>query len=59
MFNIEYGTLADGDKDQHEDFDQKLHFFDEAAEAMIKKVKQAIAHGEGCRVFFLYNSRWL
>ncbi|GLT49012.1 hypothetical protein SLA2020_225980 [Shorea laevis] len=41
----------DGDKDQHEDADQKLHGFDQAAENMIKKVKQALAHGEGCRVY--------
>lgn len=42
----------DGDEDQHEGSDKKVHGFDQAAENMIKKVKQALAHGEGCRVFF-------
>ncbi|XP_041007243.1 endoplasmic reticulum-Golgi intermediate compartment protein 3 isoform X4 [Juglans microcarpa x Juglans regia] len=37
--------------DQHEDSDKKTHGFDQAAENMIKKVKQALAHGEGCRIF--------
>ncbi|XP_041007241.1 endoplasmic reticulum-Golgi intermediate compartment protein 3 isoform X2 [Juglans microcarpa x Juglans regia] len=37
--------------DQHEDSDKKTHGFDQAAENMIKKVKQALAHGEGCRVY--------
>uniref|UniRef100_A0A2N9HFK9 Endoplasmic reticulum vesicle transporter N-terminal domain-containing protein n=1 Tax=Fagus sylvatica TaxID=28930 RepID=A0A2N9HFK9_FAGSY len=37
--------------DEHEDSDQKLHGFDQEAEKMIKKVKQALAHGEGCRVY--------
>ncbi|KAF5459550.1 hypothetical protein F2P56_023485 [Juglans regia] len=41
----------DGDKDQHEDSDQKIHGFDQAAENMVKKVKQALAHGEGCQIF--------
>ncbi|KAM7507919.1 hypothetical protein LguiA_018372 [Lonicera macranthoides] len=43
----------DGDKDHHEDADQKLHLqgFDEDAEHMIKRVKQAMAAGEGCRVY--------
>ncbi|KAI7978936.1 hypothetical protein LOK49_Contig618G00001, partial [Camellia lanceoleosa] len=43
----------DGDKDNHEDSDQKnhLHGFDQDAETMIKKVKQALANGEGCRVY--------
>ncbi|KAK4594158.1 hypothetical protein RGQ29_018014 [Quercus rubra] len=41
----------DGNKDEHEDSDQKFQFFDQAAENMIKKVKQALAHGEGCRVY--------
>ncbi|THF93956.1 hypothetical protein TEA_002025 [Camellia sinensis var. sinensis] len=42
-----------GDKDNHEDSDQKnhLHGFDQDAETMIKKVKQALANGEGCRVY--------
>ncbi|CAL5428463.1 unnamed protein product [Camellia sinensis] len=44
----------DGDKDNHEDSDQKnhLHGFDQDAETMIKKVKQALANGEGRRVCF-------
>ncbi|KAF2305383.1 hypothetical protein P3X46_004727 [Hevea brasiliensis] len=43
----------DDDKGHHEDLDMKLHThgFDQAAENMIKKVKQALANGEGCRVF--------
>ncbi|XP_023546262.1 probable endoplasmic reticulum-Golgi intermediate compartment protein 3 [Cucurbita pepo subsp. pepo] len=28
-----------------------IHGFDQAAEALVKKVKQAIAEGEGCRVY--------
>ncbi|CAL5425610.1 unnamed protein product [Camellia sinensis] len=44
----------DGDKDNHEDSDKKnhLHGFDQDAETMIKKVKQALANGEGRRVCF-------
>ncbi|KAF2288809.1 hypothetical protein GH714_014410 [Hevea brasiliensis] len=43
----------DDDKDHHEDSDTNLHAhgFDQAAESMIKKVKQALANGEGCRVY--------
>ncbi|KAF5936420.1 hypothetical protein HYC85_027549 [Camellia sinensis] len=43
----------DGDKDNHEDSDQKnhLHGFDQDAETMIKKVKQALGNREGCRVY--------
>lgn len=53
---VEKGHTAhslDGDKDHHEDSDQKLHLngFDQDAENMIKKVKQALANGEGCRVY--------
>lgn len=47
----EHAEHKDGNKDEHEDSDQKFQFFDHAAENMIKKVKQAIAHGEGCRVY--------
>jgi hypothetical protein len=49
----------DGNKDEHEDSDQKLHGFDQEAEKMIKKVKQALAHGEGCRVSVPWNSQCL
>lgn len=46
-------SLPDDKKDDHEDSDEKLHAlgFDQAAESMIKKVKDALANGEGCRVF--------
>ena len=48
-------TLADGDKDHHEHSDHgKNHLggaFDQEAEEMIKRVKQALSNGEGCRVF--------
>lgn len=39
-------------KDHHEESDHKikLHNLDEEAENMIKKVKHALANGEGCRV---------
>ncbi|XP_050219276.1 uncharacterized protein LOC126669769 [Mercurialis annua] len=42
----------DEDKD-HEDSDSKInaHGFDQTAENLIKKVKQALANGEGCRVY--------
>lgn len=43
----------DGDKDHHE-HSHENHLggaFDQAAEDMIKKVKQALSNGEGCRVF--------
>ncbi|KAK7832252.1 endoplasmic reticulum-golgi intermediate compartment protein 2 [Quercus suber] len=51
--NMTFPSLPcdDGNKDEHEDSDQKFQFFDQAAENMIKKVKQALAHGEGCRVY--------
>ncbi|CAI0446845.1 unnamed protein product [Linum tenue] len=41
------------DKEHHHDLEQKLHShgFDEEAENMIKKVKQAVTNGEGCRVY--------
>lgn len=40
-------------KDQQEDLKQKSHLqsFDEETENMVKKVKQAMANGEGCRVY--------
>ncbi|GAA0169171.1 hypothetical protein LIER_23714 [Lithospermum erythrorhizon] len=43
----------DDPKDHHEDSDKKVHLqsFDKDAEDMIKKVKQALADGEGCRVY--------
>ncbi|KAG8646412.1 endoplasmic reticulum-Golgi intermediate compartment protein 3 [Manihot esculenta] len=43
----------DDDKDHHEDSDTKLHAhgFDQEAETLIKKVKNAMANGEGCRVY--------
>ncbi|CAK9176466.1 unnamed protein product [Ilex paraguariensis] len=43
----------DDHKDHHEDSDKKIHLhgFDQDAENMIKKVKQALANGEGCRVY--------
>ena len=45
----------DDEKEHHDDADKKLHAlgFDQEAENMIKKVKQAWANGEGCRVFIL------
>ncbi|KAL9361208.1 hypothetical protein Peur_043993 [Populus x canadensis] len=43
----------DHNKDHHEDSQAKqhMHGFDDAAETMVKKVKQALANGEGCRVY--------
>ncbi|KAJ6700250.1 ENDOPLASMIC RETICULUM-GOLGI INTERMEDIATE COMPARTMENT PROTEIN [Salix purpurea] len=43
----------DHDKDHHDDSHAKQHThgFDDAAETMVKKVKQALANGEGCRVY--------
>ncbi|GMI67734.1 hypothetical protein like AT3G22290 [Hibiscus trionum] len=43
----------DNEKEHHDDSDKKLHAFgfDQEAENMIKKVKQALADGEGCRVY--------
>nr|XP_027101775.1 endoplasmic reticulum-Golgi intermediate compartment protein 3-like [Coffea arabica] len=40
-------------KHGHDDQDQKVHLqgFDKEAEDMIKRVKQALANGEGCRVY--------
>ncbi|CAI8597853.1 unnamed protein product [Vicia faba] len=43
---------ADG-KDHHEHSEEKVHLqsFDEATENTIKKVKEALKNGEGCRVY--------
>ncbi|KAJ8445681.1 hypothetical protein Cgig2_007157 [Carnegiea gigantea] len=38
-------------KDEHEDIKSHLQTYDEETEKMVKKVKQAIANGEGCRVY--------
>ncbi|KAI4374241.1 hypothetical protein MLD38_012255 [Melastoma candidum] len=43
----------DDDKEHHEHSNETAHGhgFDQDAENMIKKVKQALAHGEGCQVY--------
>ncbi|XP_004502082.1 uncharacterized protein [Cicer arietinum] len=44
----------DDDKDHHDEHsEQKIHLqtFDESTENTIKKVKEALKHGEGCRVY--------
>jgi len=43
---------TDDGKDHHEYSEQKVHLqtFDEATENTIKKVKEALKNGEGCRV---------
>ncbi|KAI4305527.1 hypothetical protein L6164_028891 [Bauhinia variegata] len=43
----------DHGKDHHEDSENKIHLqgFDESTENTIKKVKEAITRGEGCRVY--------
>jgi hypothetical protein len=50
---VEKGHHHDGEKGHHGEAEQKLHLqgFDEDAEHMIKRVKQALADGEGCRVY--------
>ncbi|KAG8369170.1 hypothetical protein BUALT_Bualt15G0123400 [Buddleja alternifolia] len=53
---VEKGHTAHGHddhKDHQEESDHKikLHSLDEEAENMIKKVKHALANGEGCRVY--------
>lgn len=50
---VEKEHKHDDHKDHHEDSDNKTHLqgFDQDAENMIKKVKQALANGEGCRVY--------
>ncbi|XP_042520723.1 endoplasmic reticulum-Golgi intermediate compartment protein 3-like [Macadamia integrifolia] len=48
-----YTHKHDHDKENHEDSSQKpqSHGFDQDAENKVKNVKQALANGEGCRVF--------
>lgn len=46
----EHQHKHDDGKDHNED-SVHLHGFDQDAENMIKKVKQALANGEGCRVY--------
>ncbi|XP_061356727.1 uncharacterized protein LOC133301133 [Gastrolobium bilobum] len=43
----------DDDKDHHEHSEQKIHLqtLDESTENTIKKVKEALSSGEGCRVY--------
>ncbi|KAK3024037.1 hypothetical protein RJ639_044139 [Escallonia herrerae] len=50
---VEMEHKHDDGKDHHEDSNHKFHLqgFDQDAENMIKKVKQAMANGEGCRVY--------
>ncbi|GJY28940.1 endoplasmic reticulum-Golgi intermediate compartment protein 3 [Tanacetum coccineum] len=52
---VEKGHTAHnhGNETDHHDDDKKVHLnkFDDEAENMIKKVKQALADGEGCRVY--------
>lgn len=38
-------------KDEHDDTKIHLQTYDEETEKMVKKVKQAMANGEGCRVY--------
>ncbi|KAK4775892.1 hypothetical protein SAY87_023853 [Trapa incisa] len=40
-----------GDNHEHSEGKTQGHTFDKDTEKMIKKVKQALAHGEGCRVY--------
>ncbi|KAL9143951.1 hypothetical protein ABFS82_14G267700 [Erythranthe guttata] len=53
---VEKGNTAHG-HDDHKDHQEesehkiKLHNLDQEAENMVKKVKQALANGEGCRVY--------
>lgn len=53
--------LSEDGKEEHKNETESLNFlgFDQAAETMIKKVKQALADGEGCRVstFALVNTQ--
>lgn len=46
----------DNETDHHDDSEKKVHLdkFDDEAENMIKTVKQALANGEGCRVWALH-----
>lgn len=49
------GMCSDEGGDHHEHSEEKTHghTFNEDAEKMIKKVKQALANGEGCRVLLV------
>ncbi|KAK3227343.1 hypothetical protein Dsin_007205 [Dipteronia sinensis] len=49
----EHEHKHDDNKEHHDDSHEKLNAlgFDQAAEDMIKKVKLALANGEGCRVY--------
>ncbi|KAF3632652.1 putative WD repeat-containing protein 26-like isoform X1 [Capsicum annuum] len=50
---VEKEHKYDDHKGNHDDSDNKVHLqgFDRDAENMIKRVKQALANGEGCRVY--------
>lgn len=54
LFSWTSGSDDHKDNHDHEESDHKikLHSLDEEAENMIKKVKHAMANGEGCRVWF-------
>lgn len=49
----EHAHKHDDGKDHHEHSEEKVHLqtFDEATENTIKKVKEALKNGEGCRVY--------
>lgn len=51
-YNLISFVLAEDGKEEHKNETEAFNFlgFDQAAETMIKKVKQALADGEGCRV---------
>lgn len=60
--NFYFGCIAEDGKEEHKNETEAVNTlgFDEAAETMIKKVKQALADGEGCRVLLtspLVNSQ--
>lgn len=42
--------LTDHDKEKDQ---PHIHGFDQAAESLVKKVKQALAEGQGCRVIYM------
>lgn len=52
MTKVNVTFEADHEKDHHEDSENKIHLqgFDESTENTVKKVKEAIANREGCRV---------
>lgn len=60
-YNLVYYVLSEDGKEEHKNETESFNFlgFDQAAETMIKKVKQALADGEGCRVstFALVNTQ--